>query len=280
VAQPGVVAAAPIDDVDRDARLVIDPPPRGAENANSRRCRRHAMTPDPPTRTSPGPAASLEAQIPQAVRLPNGVELHQVTQGAGPSLVFVHGATGHWRAWAPQWQTFTPHFRCTTYSRRYSHPNRNEMPSPDHAALIEADDLRLLPDAPCLDRVLLVASSHGAFTALALAVASPDRVAAIVAVEPAMLCYAEFSDEGQAERARFRTAVVEPANAAFRRGDDLTAAALMTGGINGAGAPVTGGPAYERRLQNMKAMRMLALSSDEFPLAFLRRQAATAGESA
>lgn len=212
------------------------------------------------------PLPSLERLQPQSAHLPNGVELHHVTAGDGPPLVFVHGAMGDWRAWAPQWDAFTARFRCTTYSRRYSHPNRNHMPSPDHSALVEAQDLALLLDALGIGRAVLVGSSYGAFTALALAVAHPDRVAALVLVEPAMLCYADLSAAGRAERARFRAAVIEPANAAFRRGDDAEGAALMTGGINGAGAAVAQGEAYQRRLQNVRAMRMLALSSDEFPM--------------
>lgn len=208
----------------------------------------------------------LESHTPQCVRLPSGVELHHVTAGQGTPLVFVHGAMGDWRSWAPQWEAFVPHYRCTSYSRRYSHPNRNDMPSPDHSALLEAEDLLGLLDALGVARAVLVGSSYGAFTALALAVAHPARVAALVCVEPAMLCYADFSVAGRAERARFRQAVIEPANEAFRRGDDEAAAALMTGGINGAASSVNGGDAYQRRLQNVRAMRMLALSSNEFPL--------------
>ena len=209
---------------------------------------------------------ALEAHHPQAVRLPGGVELHHVTGGEGRPLVFVHGAMGDWRSWSPQWEAFVPRYRCTSYSRRYSHPNRNAMPSPDHSALIEAEDLLGLLDALDIDQAVLVASSYGSFTALAVAVAQPRRVAAIVAVEPAMLCYADFSEEGQREHSRFRQSVIEPANAAFRRGDDASAAAIMTGGINGAVSAVNQGAAFDRRLQNVRAMRMLALSSNEFPM--------------
>ena len=202
----------------------------------------------------------------QCTRLPGGVELHHASAGDGPPLIFVHGAMGDWRSSAPQWSAFVPHFRCTSYSRRYSHPNCNDMPSPDHSALQEAEDLRLFMDALGLQNARFVASSYGAFTVLALAVREPQRVAALVAVEPAMLCYADFSAAGRAERARFREQVIEPANAAFRRGQDAQAAALMTGGIMGAALPVLDDAAMARRLQNVKAMRMLALSSNEFPL--------------
>jgi pimeloyl-ACP methyl ester carboxylesterase len=210
--------------------------------------------------------ADLEALQAQPLRLASGVELHHVSVGQGLPLVFIHGVMGDWRSWAPQWGPFCARFRCTTYSRRYNWPNRNTMPSPDHSALVDAEDLRGLLDALGIARAVLVASSYGAFAALALACTDAQRIAAIVAAEPAMLCYADFSEAGRAERARFTAATVEPANAAFRRGDDALGVALMTGGINGAASPLNQGAALDRRQQNALAMRMLALSSNEFPL--------------
>jgi pimeloyl-ACP methyl ester carboxylesterase len=207
---------------------------------------------------------AIEDEALQCLRLPSGVELHHVQGGRGEPLVFVHGVMGDWATWAPQWPAFTPRFACNSYSRRYNHPNRNAMPSPDHSALVEAEDLRQLLDALGLHRVGLVASSYGAFVALALAVAHPQRVRALVATEPAMLCYADFSAEGRAVRAAFERDVVAPANAAFRRGDDALGVTLMTGGI--AGAAAARGQALQRRLRSARAMRMLALSSNEFPL--------------
>jgi len=203
---------------------------------------------------------------PQRVLLPSGVELHHHQGGSGDALVFVHGVMGDWRSWAPQWPAFCARHRCTTYSRRYNHPNRNSMPSPAHSALVEAEDLLALMDALGIGRAVLVGSSYGGFIALALALQQPQRVAAVVAVEPAMLCYADFSPAGRQALAQFRQAVVEPANAAFRRGDDALGATLMTGGIHAQDAAALQGPAMARRLQSALAMRMLALSQDEFPL--------------
>jgi pimeloyl-ACP methyl ester carboxylesterase len=213
------------------------------------------------TEALPTEVAALQRTV-----LPSGVELHWAEGGQGEPVVFVHGVMGDWLAWAPQWAAFTPHFHCRSYSRRYNHPNRNEQPSPDHSALIEADDLLQLLDAWGLACVNLVASSYGAFAALALAVAHPQRVRRLVVVEPAMLCYAEFSASGRQTLAAFRRDVVEPANAAFRAGDDARGAALMTGGIHSATSASAEGPALQRRLQSARAMRMLALSSNEFPL--------------
>jgi pimeloyl-ACP methyl ester carboxylesterase len=91
-------------------------------------------------------------------------------------------------------------------------------------------------------------------------------VRALVAVEPPMMRYAELSEAGRAARAAFRRETIEPANAAFRAGQDELAGRIMTGGINGAGSAATLPEAMQRRLQNLRAMKMLALSSDEFPL--------------
>jgi pimeloyl-ACP methyl ester carboxylesterase len=207
----------------------------------------------------------LESLTPVTWSLPHGVELHTVRTGAGVPLIFIHGAMGDWRSWAAQWEAFGARFDCVSYSRRYSFPNHNDMPSPHHSALDEARDLELLMDAMGIDQAILVGSSYGGFTALALAVQSPSRVRAVVAVEPPMMKYAHRSAEGHAVAEAFRRDVIEPANAAFRAGQDEHAAQIMTGGINGSQSTVNAGPAMERRLQNLRAMKMLALSSDEFP---------------
>jgi len=218
------------------------------------------------------PAAG-DAPTLQRARLPNGVELAYDIFGEGEPLVFIHGAMGDWRSWDAQWPAFTPRFRCLRYSRRYSHPNPNRMPSPHHSALDEAEDLRLLLDHLGWERVHLVGSSYGSFTALALAVAQPQRCRTLALSEPAMLCYAQFSDAGRDAEQAFRRTVIEPANAAFRRGEDMLAAQIMTGGIVGAARPVAPA-AMARRQQNVLAMRMLALSSNEFPLIAPARLAA------
>lgn len=198
-------------------------------------------------------------------QLPSGVRLAYARGGHGPRLVFIHGAMGDWLSWSPQWPAFTAEFDCVSYSRRYNHPNHNPMPSPDHSALHEADDLAGLLDHLGWDRAVLVGSSYGAFTALALAVAQPQRCHALALSEPPMMRYAAHSAAGRAAEARFRAETIAPANAAFRRGDDALAAQIMTGGINGAAAAATTAAAMQRRLHSVRAMKMLALSSDEFP---------------
>lgn len=212
-------------------------------------------------RVTPG----FESLEPRPWRLSNGVELHTVREGAGSPLVLIHGAMGDWRSWGAQWPVLTARFDCIAYSRRYSHPNRNAMPSPDHGAFHEAEDLRLLLEAMGIARATLVGSSYGGFVALALAVRHPERVRAVVAVEPPMMKYAERSATGAPVAREFRQRVIAPAREAFAAGDDLRASQIMTAGIGGGGAPAPGSEAMRRRMQNMQAMRMLTLSSDEFP---------------
>lgn len=201
----------------------------------------------------------------QVAHLPSGVTLAHDVAGQGPPLVFIHGVMGDWRSWDAQWPAFTARYRCLRYSRRYNHPNHNTLPSPDHSALHEAEDLLGLLDHLGWARAILVGSSYGSFAALALAVQYPERCAALALSEPPMMKYAQHSAAGREAEARFRTGVIEPANAAFRRGDDETAARIMTGGINGQGVATLTPEGMARRLQNIVAMKTLALSSDEFP---------------
>ena len=70
-------------------------------------------------------------QLPlQRTIIKGDIEIHFAEAGDGAPLVFVHGVLGDLRTWAPQWDAFTPHYRCISYSRRYSVPNENRQPSP------------------------------------------------------------------------------------------------------------------------------------------------------
>jgi pimeloyl-ACP methyl ester carboxylesterase len=131
--------------------------------------------------------------------------------------------------------------------------------------LHEAEDLGLFMDHLGLDHAILVGSSYGSFTALALAVQQPHRCAALALSEPPMMRYADLSEAGRQAKAAFYAQSIEPANAAFRAGRDDEGARIMTQGINGAAAPVLTPAAMQRRLQNVQAMKTLALSTDEFP---------------
>ncbi len=209
---------------------------------------------------------SLLDLTPKPTTLPNGIVLNHVRAGAGPTMIFVHGAMGDWRAAAPQWETFVTSFDCISYSRRYSHPNPNPMTSRQHNALVDAEDLEGLMDALGVVQAILVGSSYGGFTALAMALRAPERVMAVVSVEAPMMRYAQRTQDGAAIAKAFREAAARPAQEAFERGDDRTGVMILTGGIIGKKADDIPAHVLDRRMQNAKAARSLALSDDEFPL--------------
>lgn len=214
---------------------------------------------------TPAPEPLLEA-LPLRRTEIGGLVFHHAEQGEGVPLVFVHGVLGDWRTWAPQWAHFVPHFRCISYSRRYSTPNGNTQPSPAHSACIEAEDLDALLEAWGAAPAVLVGSSYGAYTALALALRRPQRVRALVLAEPPLLCWADRVPGGAAARAAFERDVAAPARAAFAAGDDARALHLMTGGIVGGEAlRAMPPPVMARRMENLLSLRRLVMSSDEFP---------------
>lgn len=202
----------------------------------------------------------------QRVTLPGGVEIHFTEEGSGPPLVFVHGGMGDWSSWAPQWSAFTPHFRCITYSRRYSSPNRNMLDSHSHSVIDEAQDLAHLLGHWCAEPAILVGTSYGAYTALQTALIAPRRVRALAVTEPPVLPFADEVPGGQAARLRFQRDVLAPATEAFVRGDPDAAVRRLTDGINGQGPGEAGTPdGRARRLRNAEAMRALCQSTDAYP---------------
>lgn len=196
----------------------------------------------------------------------DGIEIHHTEEGSGPSLVFIHGGMGDWSSWAPQWQAFTPHFRCITYSRRYSTPNRNAIDGRSHSVLAEAQDLAALIAHWQAGPAILVGTSYGAFTALQLALARPELVRALALTEPPVLPFADRSEGGREARLRFQRDVLGPAAEAFAAGQPQAAVHLLTDGINGSGPGEASTPeGRARRLRNAEAMRALLVSSDAFP---------------
>lgn len=203
---------------------------------------------------------------PIAVTLPDGAKITYVREGQGPVLILLHGVMGDYRSWAPQWEAFTAQYDCISLSLRFNWPNGNTMEAPNHSAVENAQDVAAFMDALGIDSAILVGSSYGAFTALALAVAHPSRVRAVVASEPPMMKYAEMFADTAPVAAAFREATVLPSRAAFERGEDDLGAMLLTGGIQNASVDDIPPEKLQQRRENMMAGKRVALSSDEFPL--------------
>lgn len=212
--------------------------------------------------------SSVEFQnlSPQRTIIDGELEFHHVEAGDGPPLILLHGVLGDWRSWELHWEFFVEHFRTIAYSRRFNWPNRNPLNSPHHSAEIEANDLAALIHKWETRPAILVGSSYGAYTALALAAKQPELVRAMALLEPPMLSWADLTASGKKIRADFECNIRRPGFEAFQQGKNEEAVRLLTGGI--VGQSVLNSLPEElmlRRQQNMQSIRMLTLSTDEFP---------------
>ena len=120
-------------------------------------------------------------------------------------------------------------------------------------------------DALAVERAILLGSSYGGFTALAFAVQSPDRVAAVVSVEAPTVNFNEPHPDRLAVLRAFEQVSSDPARALFESGADEQAIRVLTGGI--VGQPPEDIPdEMTHRMINLRAAKSLAISNDEFPM--------------
>ena len=115
-----------------------------------------------------------------------GVRLSGDESGEGRPTVLLHGLTAT-RRYVLQGSNLLSRrgHRVIAYDAR---AHGESSPAPDSAAYEYGDlvdDLRALLDELELDRPVLVGSSMGAATALALALEDPDRISAVVQITPA-----------------------------------------------------------------------------------------------
>jgi pimeloyl-ACP methyl ester carboxylesterase len=212
-------------------------------------------------------SAASRAQTVEPTRvLVRDVELHYIEQGAGATVILLHGGQGDYRSWQPQMEALSSCYRVISYSRRYHYPNRNRVASTDHSALIDAEDLAELIVELDLGTVHLVGTSYGAFTALALATAHPELVRSIVLAEPPVLRWVTDTPRGSALYDEFMTTVQEPARRAFAAGDDESAMRLYIDAFDGDGT--FDALPLERRaaiMSNANFFKSSAFSTDPFP---------------
>src|SRR5438132_339389 len=196
----------------------------------------------------------------------NGVELHYLDEGSGPPLILIHGGLGDYREWGAQMARFSARNRVIAYSRRYNYPNHNEPISPDHSAIIEAEDLAALIDLLKLERVDIVGYSYGAFTALYYATRHPERVRKLVLVEPPVLRWLPDIAGGNVELDRFMNAIWQPTAAAFRNNDPQGALRITCDYFSGKGSYDAMPPDGQRALtDNLREWKALTTSRDAFP---------------
>lgn len=109
----------------------------------------------------------------------NALNLHQLGEEDGRAMLALHGVTGH----GGQWRRVAEHlsgYRITAPDLR-GHGHSTAGP-PWTLERHTADVLALLPSEP----VVLVGFSFGGLVAARVAVEAPDRIAALVLVDPAV----------------------------------------------------------------------------------------------
>jgi pimeloyl-ACP methyl ester carboxylesterase len=118
----------------------------------------------------------------------NGVKLAYESRGKGkPAFVFVHGWTCDRSFFAPQAKHFARRHRVVSLDLRgHGESDKPQGPYPISAYV---DDLAFLIGTLRLGKVVAVGHSMGGITVLELGAAHPDKVAAIVMVDPAPLVF-------------------------------------------------------------------------------------------
>ncbi len=109
----------------------------------------------------------------QAIEI-NKATLHYFECGEGEPIVFVHGTLGDLNVFRTQAQAFATRFRVISYSRRYHPPNAPPRAQDVYPLSAHVADLGALVKELKATPAHLVASSYGAYIALALAVDDPS----------------------------------------------------------------------------------------------------------
>jgi non-heme chloroperoxidase len=185
----------------------------------------------------PSPAAppsSLTATASLRVARVNGTTLsYRLIGDSGTPVVFVHGSLGDLGDWNAQVPTFARAYRVLVYSRRYHPPNPPVSDDQTYSPTLHAEDLAALLLSLDLAPAHIVGSSYGAYTALVLAQEHPELVRSVVLGEPPIMPLLTGTEEGDAIRRAFFVNTLDPARAAFARGDSVGALRRYVDGVAG-----------------------------------------------
>lgn len=168
----------------------------------------------------------------------NGTRLtYRVTGDSGaPPVVFVHGTLADLNSWGGQENLFAQRYRVLVYSRRYHRPNPQAEDNQTYSPKLHAEDLAAMLLTLDLAPAQVIGSSYGAFTALQLARDHPQLVRGLVLAEPPIFSLLSGSEEGDAARQFFFRNTLDPARAAFARGDSVTAVRFYFDATTGRGS--------------------------------------------
>ena len=121
----------------------------------------------------------------QLIPSDDGVTIAVETFGDGPALIFAHGLTSHRRMTRMELEPLAERHRIVLFDQR-GHGGSTPVTDPAlYTAERMAGDLRAVLDALDIGQAIVGGESMGAATALAFALAQPQRVAALLLTAPA-----------------------------------------------------------------------------------------------
>lgn len=204
---------------------------RGAQRSHSRVAILAIACLLPACQSVPKPAWEL----PQGVRTLsiNGYPTAYVERGAGPTVVFVHGAVTDYRYWERELATLAPRFRLIAVSLRHYYPEHwngkgNDFSLEQHSADL-AEFIKRLGTGP----VYLVGHSRGGLVALQTARAHPQLVRKLVLMEAPLVSLLS-TPGGSAPDARLARSKATVAR--FENGDIEGGLEFYVDAVNGPGA--------------------------------------------
>lgn len=176
----------------------------------------------------------------------NGVQLAVDERGSGEAVMFVPGGLSDYRSWTAQMELFSREYHAITYSRRYQYPH-HLVDGGVSSVSANAEDLATLIDRLGVAPVHVVGHSYGAFTALMCARQHPELIRTLVLGEPPAVpllvkdpnnpatILPLFLANPRAALAlmKFGLKAIQPAQAAFGRGDTGAAVQAFVRGITG-----------------------------------------------
>ncbi len=120
------------------------------------------------------------ALVTTPVIAPDGGVLALHVQGAGQTILVLHGGSGNWQAWQLVVRELRSRFQVLSFTRR---PYRQDDSSIDRSMSAEVEDVLAIAHYAG-EPVVLVGHSSGAVVALEAALASPGTFAGVFLYEP------------------------------------------------------------------------------------------------
>lgn len=158
----------------------------------------------------------------------DGTELAYVEEGSGPTVLFVHGASGDWRTWDGLRPYLSPKYRFVSVSRRYHYPNNWSDDGGKYTFDQQVEDTAAFIRGMNVGKVHLVGNSYSGRLAGVLALKYPQLLRSVVLGEPNLV--PPTSPEGKTAAAAFVNDMGK-ASAAAKAGDDRQSAIFVANAV-------------------------------------------------